>query len=141
MFKPIWIQIGSNGRHLGFMQIRWKKYSVSLCSYHTCFIWPSTTILPKITFLLKTSGHICLPSLLYDWVGLFDGLKNVLLSNLILNFPQTNKPYRLYTDACAYAGGRRQCGESDPVCFAAAGFHSEAMGTIEKQAYAIIYCL
>ena len=35
----------------------------------------------------------------------FEKLKAALLSNKIMAYPQTDKPYKLFTDACDYAMG------------------------------------
>ena len=78
----------------------------------------------------------------------FETLKNVLQSNHVLAYPQTNKPYRLYTDACDYAVGGILVQEGEDGVERVIQYVShqldptqERWATIEKEAYAIVYCL
>ena len=91
-------------------------------------------------------------SINWDW-GLvqqtaFKTLKNVLQSNHVLAYPQTNKPYGLYTDACDYAVGGILVQEGEDGVERVIQYVShqrdptqKRWATIEKEAYAIVYCL
>jgi hypothetical protein len=62
--------------------------------------------------------------------------------------PDTHKPYKLYTDACDYAIGGILCqvdrnGIERPIQYISSGLSStqKRWATIEKEAFAVIYCL
>ena len=78
----------------------------------------------------------------------FEILKNVLQSNHVLAYPQTNKPYRLYTDACDYAVGGILVQEGEHGVERVIQYVSHQLdptqkrwATIEKEAYAVVYFL
>ena len=78
----------------------------------------------------------------------FDVLKKALQSNNVLAYPHTNKPYKLYTDVCYYAvvGILVQVGDDNVERVIQYVSHQldtthKRWATIEKEAYAIVYCL
>ena len=78
----------------------------------------------------------------------FVTLKGELASDRIMAFPQLNKPYILYTDACDYAIGAILCQEDEngcerPIQYLSAQLTStqRKWATIEKEAFAVIYAL
>ena len=78
----------------------------------------------------------------------FQKLKDILLSDVILTYPNTQKPYRLYTDASNYAIGSILVQLDDEGNEKVIQYLSHALDTtqqkwpvIEKEAYAIVYSL
>ena len=78
----------------------------------------------------------------------FEKLKSELASERIMAFPQLNKPYILYTDACDYAIGAILCQEDETGCERPIQYLSAQLtttqrkwATIEKEAFAVIYAL
>ena len=78
----------------------------------------------------------------------FNVFKEALQSNSILTYLQTNKPYKLYTDACDYAVGDIlvQVGDDNVERVIQYVPHQldytqKRWATIEKEAYVIVYCL
>lgn len=78
----------------------------------------------------------------------FDRLKDALCTERVIAHPRVNDPYILYTDACDYALGGILCqrdenGIERPIQYVSAKFSpgQRKWSTIEKEAYAVIYCL
>lgn len=78
----------------------------------------------------------------------FDMLKRELCGDRVMAHPDLNKPYILYTDACDYAIGGILCQEDDegierPIQYVSAQLTStqRRWGTVEKEAFAVVYCL
>ncbi len=78
----------------------------------------------------------------------FEGLKNALCSDTVMAYPRVNDPYILYTDACGYSLGGILCQKDEggferPIQYISAKFATSQLSwaTIEKEAYAVIYCL
>ncbi len=78
----------------------------------------------------------------------FDRLKDALCSQTVMAHPKVNDPYILYTDACDYALGGILCqrdenGIERPLQYISAKFSpsQRKWATIEKEAYAVVYCL
>jgi transposase InsO family protein len=78
----------------------------------------------------------------------FEKLKTSLCEAPVMAHPDLSKPYVLYTDACDYAIGGVLCqldenGIERPIQYISAGLSSiqKRWATIEKEAYAVIYCL
>ena len=66
----------------------------------------------------------------------------------VMAYPQLDKPYKLYTDACDYAIGGILCQEDDhgierPIQYISKQLSGAALrwATIEKEAYAVVYAL
>ena len=78
----------------------------------------------------------------------FDTLKKLLISSRVMAHPNTQKPYKLYTDACEYAVGAILVQEDDegierPIQYLSKQFAGAQLrwATIEKEAYAVVYAL
>ena len=78
----------------------------------------------------------------------FDRLKEALCSQRVVAHPRVNDPYILYTDACDYALGGILCQKDEngierPIQYISAKFSPAQLkwATIEKEAYAVVYCL
>ena len=78
----------------------------------------------------------------------FRRLKEALCSQTVMAHPKVNDPYILYTDACGYALGGILCqrdenGIERPLQYISAKFTpgQRKWATIEKEAYAVVYCL
>ena len=78
----------------------------------------------------------------------FETLKDILCSNQIMAYPNLQKPYKLFTDACDYAIGGILCQEDENGVERVVQYVSHQLSgnqlkwaTIEKEAYAVIYCI
>ena len=78
----------------------------------------------------------------------FENLKEELISERVMAFPNLNQPFILYTDACDYAVGAILCqedadGHERPIQYVSAQLSStqRRWATIEKEAFAVIYAL
>ena len=78
----------------------------------------------------------------------FESLRQALCESTVMAHPRVNDPYILYTDACNYALGGILCqideqGIERPIQYLSAQFTSaqQKWATIEKEAYAVVYCL
>jgi hypothetical protein len=78
----------------------------------------------------------------------FRKLKTALCSETVMASPKLNEPYILHTDACNYAVGGVLCqkdskGVERPIQYVSAQLSKtqRKWATIEKEAYALIYCL
>ena len=78
----------------------------------------------------------------------FNTLKEALCSSEVMAYPDVNKPYKLYTDACDYAIGGILVQEDDngierPIQYVSKQLpeRKTKYATIEKEAYAIVKCL
>ena len=78
----------------------------------------------------------------------FEKLKQALITYPILAYPNTRKPYKLYTDACDYPVGEILVQEDDEGMERVIHFLSHQLNaqqrtwaTMEKEAYAIVYAL
>ena len=78
----------------------------------------------------------------------FDKLKQLLISSHVMAPPDIQKPYKLYTDACDYAIGGILVQDSDDGVEKVIQYVSHTLSptqrkwaTIEKEAYAVVYCI
>ena len=78
----------------------------------------------------------------------FNTSKKLLVSDQVMAHPQTDKPYKLFTDASDYAIGAILCQEDEsgierPVVYLSKQLSStqRRWATIEKEAYAVVYAL
>ncbi len=79
----------------------------------------------------------------------FENLKKAMLSDNCVAFPDVNKPYNLFTDACDYAMGAvltqtdPKTGKEKAIYYISHQFSEvqQRWATIEKEAYALIYAL
>jgi len=78
----------------------------------------------------------------------FEKVKDALVSNEVMAYPQTDKPYKLYTDACDYAVGGILVQEDDKGIDRVVHYLSHQLSStqqrwapIEKEAYAVVYAL
>ena len=78
----------------------------------------------------------------------FDALKALLVSPAVMAYPDVQKPYRLYTDACAYAVGAvlvqtDNAGVERVVQYISHQLSSvqRRWATIEKEAFAVVYAI
>ena len=78
----------------------------------------------------------------------FNKVKEALMSNEIMAYPQVNKPYRLYTDACNYAVGAILVQEDEQGVERVVHYLSHQLNetqrswsAIEKEAYAVVYAV
>ena len=78
----------------------------------------------------------------------FEKLKAVLLTDVVLAYPRTDRPYKLYTDASDYAVGAILVQEDEEGVERVIHYLSHTLdsvkrrwATIEKEAYAIVYTL
>ena len=83
-----------------------------------------------------------------DRQAAFDQLKQELVSNRVMAPPRTDRPYKLYTDACDYAVGAILVQEDDKGVERVIQYISHALSspqrrwaTIEKEAYAVVYAI
>lgn len=88
----------------------------------------------------------------FEWTArcdvAFQGLKKALTSAKVMAYPQVNKPFKLFTDACDYAVGAILVQDDDDGVERPIHYLSHQLtdvqrrwATIEKEAYAIIYAL
>ena len=78
----------------------------------------------------------------------FDTLKAMLVSSHVMAYPQLNKPYKLYTDACDHAVGAILCQDDENGVEKVIQYISHQLSgpqlrwaTIEKEAYAVVYAI
>ena len=78
----------------------------------------------------------------------WERLRDVLVSDNVMAYPQLDKPYKLYTDACDYAVGAILCQEDEngverPVQYISKQLSGSALNwaTIEKEAFAVVHAL
>ena len=78
----------------------------------------------------------------------FDSLKKALLGNQVMAYPQTDRPYRLFTDACDYATGallvqEDSLGQDRVIQYVSHQLSGAKLrwSTIEKEAFAVVYAL
>ena len=78
----------------------------------------------------------------------FEYLKEALVTHPILAYPNTRKPYKLYTDACNYAIGAILVQDDEEGVERVIHYVSHQLNeneqkwaTIEKEAYAVVYAL
>ncbi len=78
----------------------------------------------------------------------FRTLQQMLLGDNVLAYPRLDRPYRLYTDASGYCVGGVLTQEDDQGCERVIQYVSHQLNeseqkwaTIEREAYAIVYCL
>jgi hypothetical protein len=79
----------------------------------------------------------------------FSTLKAMLMSGEVMAYPVINRPYKLYTDACDYAIGGilvqvdPDSGMEKVICYVShqLGGAQLRWSTIEKEGYAVIYCI
>ena len=87
-----------------------------------------------------------------DWTDAcqcsFNTLKQHMTSNYVMAPPRTDRPYRLYTDACDYAVGGILVQLDDQGIERVIQYVSHALSgpqrrwaVIEKEAYAVVYCI
>ena len=89
----------------------------------------------------------------YEWTPArqraFELLKAELLSDHCVGYPDVNKPYNLYTDACDYAMGAvltqrdEATGKEKAIYYISHRFNDvqKRWATIEKEAYAVVYAI
>ena len=78
----------------------------------------------------------------------WETLRDLLVSDRVMAYPQLNKPYKLYTDACDYSVGgilvqEDENGVERPIQYFSKQLSGAALNwaTIEKEAYAVVYAL
>ena len=78
----------------------------------------------------------------------FNSLKENLMSGRVMAYPQTDKPYKLFTDACDYACGAILVQDDEEGVERVIQYVSHQLSgaqlrwaTIEKEAYAVVYAL
>ncbi len=78
----------------------------------------------------------------------FESLKSALVTSPVMAYPNTSKPYILYTDACDYAVGAILCQEDDEGVERPIQYLSQQLSptqrryaVIEKEAFAVVYAL
>ena len=78
----------------------------------------------------------------------WETLRDLLVSDYVMAYPQLDKPYKLYTDACDYAVGAILCqddaqGVERPVQYISKQLSGAALKwpTVVKEAYAVIFAL
>ena len=78
----------------------------------------------------------------------FDTLKELLVSSSVMAAPQTDKPYKLFTDACDYAIGAILVQEDNAGLERVIQYISHSLSstqrkwaTIEKEAYTVVYAV
>ncbi len=74
-------------------------------------------LVPNYADISRPLLHLTTKNVPFEWntecQQAFDKLKNVLTSDVVLAYPQTDKPYKLYTDASNYAVGAILVQEDD----------------------------
>ena len=83
-----------------------------------------------------------------DEQNAWETLRDLLISDHVMAYPQPDKPYKLYTDACDYAVGAILCQEDDngverPVQYISKQLSGASLNwaTIEKEAWAVVFAL
>ena len=78
----------------------------------------------------------------------FEKLKQLLTSSHVMTAPRTDRPYKLYTDACDYAVGAVLVQVDDSGTERVIQYVSHSLSsvqrrwaTIEKEAYAVVYAI
>ena len=78
----------------------------------------------------------------------FQALKGLLVSPSVMAHPDTQRLYKLYTDACNYAVGGILVQDDDSGVERVVQYVSHQLSetqrkwaTIEQEAYAVVYCL
>ena len=78
----------------------------------------------------------------------FDHLKRLLVSSHVMALPRTDRPYKVYTDACDYAVGAILVQEDDAGIERVIQYVSHALSApqcrwtvIEREAYAVVYAI
>jgi transposase InsO family protein len=100
----------------------------------------------------EPSVQLTRKSTLFEWSaereGAFIVLKTMLISPQVMAYPNLQKPYRLYTDACDYAVGGILVQVDDTGLERVVQYISHQLSptqrrwaTIEKEAYAVVYAL
>ena len=118
---------------------------LGMVGYHRQHIPNYAEIAFPLTQLTKKNAQ-------YQWGApegeAWERLKTELVSDRVMAHPQLDKPYKLYTDASAYAIGAILVQEDEnglerPVLYVSKQLNEAQMkyATIEREAYAIVYAL
>ena len=116
-----------------------------MCGYFTQTIQNYAHIAAPMVSLTKKKNP-------WSWgdpeIQSFVKLKAALLGNKIMAYPQTDKPYKLFTDACDYATGALLVQEDASGADRVIQYISHQLSgaqlrwsTIEKEAFAVVYAL
>ena len=127
------------------------KQFLGLCGYYRKFVPQFADILRP---LAKLTGH----NVRWDWCSKYDlpfqMMKDFLISAPILKYPDTSKPYTIFTDASKYGWAGvltqehtsvidgKEVTTNHPVSFVSGMFHGSQLNwaAMTKEAYAIYDC-
>lgn len=118
---------------------------LGMCSYYR-------QLVPKFAEIAEPLFQLMRKDVEWKWGSThtsgFEKLKEALCSQQVMAHPDLSKPYILYTDACDYAIGGILCQEDDdgierPIQYISATLTStqRRWATVEKECYAVVYCL
>ena len=109
-------------------------------------------VIPNYATIAYPLVNLTKKNILWAWTNkqqnAFDTIKYYLTSDTILAFPQTDRPYKLYTDASDYAVGAILVQSDDHGVERVVHYLSHTLDqtqqrypVIEREAYAIVYAL
>ena len=118
---------------------------IGMCSYYR-------QLVPQFAHISEPLYELTRKNVKWEWGAkqqqAFDTLKHELCSDRVMAFPNPSQPYILYTDASDKAIGGILCQEDPdgierPIQYVSAKLSSAAQkySVIEKECYAVVYCL
>lgn len=110
------------------------------------------TLIPRYAEIVRPLVHLTKKKVKFEWTGeceqALGGLKEALIKKVVLAYPQTDKPYKLYTDASQYSFGAvlmqdDERGIQRPVHLVSRQFNDaqKRYSVIEKEGYALVFAL
>ena len=118
---------------------------LGMTSYYRQFVPNYATVSEPLTCLMRKEVKFHWGA---DQAAAFTSLKALLVSSDVMAAPQMDKPYKLYTDACDYAVGGILVQDDVKGVEKVIQYVSHALSrtqrkwaTIEKEAYAVVYCI
>lgn len=112
---------------------------LGLSGFYRKFIPDYAKIAKPLTIRLKKDAVINVDD--KDYKESFEKLKNILMSDMVLRYPDFSKKFALTTDASNYALGAVLSQEKGPIAFASRTLnkHEVNYSTIEKELLAIVW--
>lgn len=118
---------------------------LGMASYYRACVPDYARIAEPLTALTRKNARLHWSD---DRQQAFDSLKSLLISNHVMAPPRTDRPYKLYTDACDYAVGAILVQDDDDGIERVIQYVSHSLSApqrrwsvIEREAYAVVYAI